>query len=242
MEALFTETLEDLLKNQGYGTASQTQSLTEILSLMEKFPDFDFRNDDLNVSFSMKNLFIDKYDIREIGAETEALFMHFWKERTQQLVIEYTPKISMWLNHFNDLFKFTVQLTETEEINKDTSNTRTDNLEENYSESSSKTLSSSLDKKYYLNPINTNLTNLKIQEANALSEQNTDTLTSSNTTENTGTVSNSGEEEITREKTRDVLQSVWGKTRATLLKQIFELQSVYSEALMKFEDLFMGVL
>ena len=42
MDALFTETLQELLKNKGYGTESQDSALTEILTIMDKFPKFVF--------------------------------------------------------------------------------------------------------------------------------------------------------------------------------------------------------
>lgn len=230
MEALYTETLEELLVNQGYGTEHQTQSLTEILNLMQEFPDFEFSYEGLEIAFSMKELFIDKYDIREIGAETEQLFMHFWKERTQEIIVSYVPKIAMWLNHFNDLFKFTVELKESEEYTKGKTNTRTNDL--------SKELSgeNSLATKYYLNPVNASVETLKTKDVESSSGS------SSGTETNTGTVEDEGEETLEKSKTRDVLQSVWGKTRANLLKQIFDLQSIYTEALLKFEDIFMGVL
>lgn len=194
MESLFTETLQELLENKGYGTENQNQSLTDILDLMDKFPTFVFGED---ISISMKQLFLDKYDIREIGAETEELFLHYWKERTQHLLVEYVPKIKMWLDNFNNLFKFTVQLNISESI--DYHNNR-DNL-------------------YYLNPVNTN-GNLKLQDKGE----------------------NNDEGGRNRIMSRDVLQSVWGKTRAQLLDQIFSLKSIYTECLLQFETIFMGVL
>ena len=103
MLANFTETLEDLLTNKGYGTGNQDQSLTDIISLMNKFPSFII---DENTNLNMLNLFIEKYDIREIGAETEELFLHFWKEKTNELIVKYKPKLDMWIAHFNDLFKY----------------------------------------------------------------------------------------------------------------------------------------
>ena len=189
--ALYTETLSELLQNKGYGTESQDSALTEILSLMDKFPTFEFGDD---ISLDMKDLFIDKYDIREIGSETEELFLHFWKETCNELIIKYVPKIDMWIKHFNELFIFTVQLT------------------------ASHTESNSNDNLYYLNPVSSTGTNLKVQDKSTNNES------------------------ITYTHTRDVLQSVWGKTRAKLLEQIFELRDVYNECLKEFESLFMGVI
>ena len=195
MISLYTETLEDLLENQGYGTDNQSQSLTDILEVMDKFPTFVFGE---NIEVSMLNLFLDKYDIREIGAETEQMFMHFWKERANELLIEYVPKIQMWLDHFNDLFKFTVTL-EVEE-----------SIEDSYNSANT----------YYLNPVSVTGTNLKVQDKGI----------------------NDGTGNRTRTMSRDVLQSVWGKTRAQLLSQILELQSVYNYCVRDFATIFMGVL
>ena len=191
----FTETLEDLLENQGYGTEEQSQSLTEIIETMNLFPNFVFGE---NIELSMLDLFLEKYDIREIGAETEQLFMHFWKERANELLIEYAPKIQMWLDHFNDLFKFTVKLEISESVGyrNDRGNT------------------------YYLNPVSSISTDLKVQEKSDINDNG---------------IKN-------RTMNRDVLQSVWGKTRAQLLSQILELQSVYNYCIKDFATIFMGVL
>lgn len=140
MLAQYTETLETLLENKKYGIEGEEDtSLSEVLELLRKFPNFVF-GEDLNIS--MEKLFIDKYDIREIGAETEELFLHFWREKTQELLIKYVPKIKMWLDNFNDLFKFTVQLTIQD--NK------------NYQDNTQNT--------YYLNPVSSNTENLKVQD------------------------------------------------------------------------------
>lgn len=198
----------------------------------------------------MKELFMDKYDIREIGAETEELFMHYWKEKTNSLLIEYTPKIQMWLDNFKDLFKFTVTLELSETINRekteDKDKTRTDNLSKSTSNTRTDNLTENKEYTYYLNPVNTTGTNLKVQELTRDNKTNTGTQGNIGSETNTGTQrnveDNSENEEKTREMSRDVLQSVWGKTRAQLLEQILELKSVYTECLEQFETIFMGVL
>ena len=191
MLANFTETLEDLLTNKGYGTGNQDQSLTDIISLMNKFPSFKIDN---NTNLSMLDMFIEKYDIREIGSETEELFLHFWKEKTNELIVKYKPKLDMWLAHFNDLFKFTVQLVATENMSNNNQNT------------------------YYLNPVSKQTENLKISDVDKT--------------------------EYSRERTitRDVLQTVWGKTRADILNKILEVKDVFNDCLAEFETIFMGVL
>lgn len=191
----FTETLEDLLANKGYGTGEQDQSLTEIISLMNKFPSFII---DETTNLSMLNLFIEKYDIREIGSETEELFLHFWKEKTNELIMKYKPKMDMWLEHFNDLFKFTVQLT-VRDISENTGNNQNT---------------------YYLNPVNKNTTNLKVNDVDKSEATSTKDRTI----------------------TRDVLQTVWGKTRADILNKILEVKDVFNDCLEEYETIFMGVL
>lgn len=191
----FTETLEDLLANKGYGTGEQDQSLTEIISLMNKFPSFVI---DETTNLSMLNLFIEKYDIREIGSETEELFLHFWKEKTNELIMKYKPKMDMWLAHFNDLFKFTVQLT-VRDVSENTGNNQNT---------------------YYLNPVNKNTENLKVNDVDKSEATSTKDRTI----------------------TRDVLQTVWGKTRADILNKILEVKDVFNDCLSEFETIFMGVL
>ena len=205
METLFTERFEDLLENQGYGTDNQSQSLTEILNLMGQFPDFDFQSDAVHIEFNMLTLFIQDYDLREIGAETEELFMHHWRERANELLVKYVPKIKMWIDNFNDLFKFTVRLQLTE------------------NKSNSDSSSNSNTNRYYLNPVSTNTENLKVQDVD------------------TSNGANSSSGSMSRGMSRDVLQTVWGKTRAMILQQIFDLQSVYLECLYEFEVIFMGL-
>ena len=195
MIALYTETLETLLENQNYGGAEQSAPLTEIITLMNKFPTFVFGND---ISFNMLDLFIQKYDIREIGSETEELFMHFWREKTNELLMKYAPKMKMWLDNFNDLFKFTVELSYS-------------NSGENSNEDKNT---------YYLNPVNNTTTNLKVSDVDK--------------SEFSSSFNNNG--------TRDVLQTVWGKTRADIMNKIFDVKDIFNDCLSEFEQIFMGVL
>lgn len=152
LELLETETLAELLENQHYGEEGQTSSLTEILGLMDKFPNFIF-GDDINLNF--KTLFMQKYDIRRIGAESEELFLHFWRETTNELLIKYVPKIKTWLENFEKLFDFKVELhsEDTTEYNDDTENT------------------------YYLNPVTNVVTRLKVQDVDKSANSGQNTLT-----------------------------------------------------------------
>lgn len=194
MLALYTETLETLLKNKHYGEESQDSSLTEVLDLMRKFPNFVFGE---NINFSMLDLFINKYDIREIGAETEEMFLHFWRETTNELLMKYAPKMQKWLENFDDLFKFTVKL----EI--DTTDSSANNNKNTY----------------YLNPVNATTESLKVQDVDK----------------------SEGGNERTLHTERDVLQSVWGKTRADIMEKILNLKDIFNDCLQEFETIFMGV-
>lgn len=194
MLSCYTETLEALLKNKNFGEVSQDASLTEILDLMSKFPNFVFGE---NINLSMTKLFLERYDIREIGAETEELFLHFWREKTNELLMKYAPKMQKWLENFDDLFKFTVKLE------RDDSDT--------FEENSKNT--------YYLNPVNNNTEKLKVQDVDKSENGNTRTIHSE----------------------RDVLQSVWGKTRADIMEKILNLKDIFNDCLAEYEVIFMGL-
>jgi len=215
MISQYTETLEELLANLHYGEVSQDTSLTAILTLMSKFPNFVFGTD---INLSMKDLFIEKYDIREIGAETETLFLHYWREKTNELLIKYVPKIKMWLDNFNDLFKFTVKL-DLEDTKK-------------YSDGRQNT--------YYLNPISASTGVSKTVVVDQTNNTTTTTFSGGNLkTQDVDTSDNNGESY--RKISRDALQTVWGKTRADILKKILEVQDIYNQCLKEFDVLFMGL-
>lgn len=196
MISLYTETLGQLLENQHYGEEDQSSSLTEILELMAKIPNFNF-DDEETLDLNFTTLFMEKYDIREIGAETEELFMHHWRETTNEILIKYVSKINMWIEHFNELFLFKVTLNSRDENRHTDKTTNT----------------------YYLNPINKSITDLKVQDVDENNNNGSTTLI----------------------KERDVLQSVWGKTRPHILAQILDLKDIYLDCLEEFESIFMGV-
>ena len=185
MIAEYTETLQDYLDNRGGDFP------TPIKNLLQQIPNFKFQDEeyDIDIDLSFIDLFKDKYDIRELGAETEELFEHFLIETAQHCLIEYVPKIHTWLKNFKDLFKFTVRLEYESTSNNDNT--------------------------YYLNPVNTTTTNLKVNDVDKT--------------------------EGNIEGSRDVLQSVWGKTRANLLEQILDLKNVYNDCLEYFQKCFMGL-
>ena len=187
-------TLAEVLEELHYGEVSQDTSLTNVLEIMREFPDFEF--DDFTLS--METMFVEKYDIRQIGSETIVLFMHFWKEKANELLVKYAPKMQKWLENFNDLFKFTVSLTKTE----------------------SEGISRNGTNKYFLNPASSSTENLKVQDVDT----------------------NQGQVNRNKNERRDVLQSVWGKTRADIMEKILNLKDIFNDCLQEFETIFLGVL
>ena len=115
--ALYTETLAEFLERNE--SSSQWQALKQRFLLMPTF------NVEGVMDRNFYELFVEKYDVREIGAETESLFFHYLNETISEVLIKYKPKISVFINNFNSLFERKVRLS--------------------YSD----------DNKYYLNPINT---------------------------------------------------------------------------------------
>ena len=101
--SLYTETLADFLERNE--SSSQWQAiknrLTNLLPVFNVGGVFD-RN--------FYELFVEKYDIREIGAETESLFYHYLNETISEVIIKYRPKITQFVDNFNNLFKRSVSL------------------------------------------------------------------------------------------------------------------------------------
>ena len=206
-----TKTLEEFLEEEHFNTTQQNEIMTQVFGyhdipnvedrdgLIDKFPSFWFGDEDEhNIDLNFRYLFLNRYDIRRIGQEENALFLHYLREKTQELLIKYAPKIRQWQKNFNDLFKFTVKLErdDTDDYTIDNKNT------------------------YYLNPANAATTNLKVQDVDQSHKTN-------------GRIFHSE---------RDVLQSVWGKTRADIMEKILELKDIYNECLNSYEVIFSGVL
>ena len=194
----FTKTLNDVLVELHYGQPNQDARLTKILALFTHFPSFSTAPAFPEKNIDMLTMFMEKYDIREISQSTTDLFLHYWLEKTNELLVKYQPKILMWKNNFKDLFKFTVKLEKDETENTSRNNQNT----------------------YYLNPVSSNPTNLKPQDV--------DTSTQG--------VAKAFHSE------RDVLQTIWGKTRADILQKIMDLKDIYNDCLSEFETIFMGVI
>ena len=196
----FTETFEEFLNNK---------SGNWLVNKLADIPSFKFKDENLNIDYTLlfSNLIKNKYLLREICAETEEMFEYYFDRKIDEIKIKYVPKVSMWINNFNDLFKFTVRL----------------NLEKNYSSGDINT--------YYLNPAN------KLNPTKTVNQDGTVTYSGNLKTENVDDTITQGHSTLDR----DVLQTVWGKTRANILDQIFELKDIYYEMIESFNNIFMGL-
>ena len=84
MQALYTETFETFLKRN-----EQTAEWQQIVGLFQKFPRFTLGE----LDFDMYTLLRQKYDIYEICSEDEQIFYHEFRDKTNELLIKYVPKI-----------------------------------------------------------------------------------------------------------------------------------------------------
>lgn len=98
----YTETLAEFLQHQ-----EGTKELQDIQDKFALFPNFDLYNLDINMwkMFKEDNLY------REIGAETEHLFMYYLNRLTDNLLIKYVPKINLFISNFNTLFDRKLKLS-----------------------------------------------------------------------------------------------------------------------------------
>lgn len=98
----YTETLAEFLQHQ-----EGTKELQDIQVKFALFPNFDLYNLDINMwkMFKEDNLY------REIGAETEHLFMYYLNRLTDNLLIKYVPKINLFISNFNTLFDRKLKLS-----------------------------------------------------------------------------------------------------------------------------------
>lgn len=98
----YTETLDEFLQHQ-----EGTKELQDIQAKFALFPKFNLYNLDINMweMFKEDNLY------REIGAETEHLFMYYLNRLTDNLLIKYVPKINLFISNFNTLFDRKLKLS-----------------------------------------------------------------------------------------------------------------------------------
>lgn len=206
------KTFAQFLLEEHYNTSQQSFAMREIFGyhsllhpeeevdgLIDKFPNFWFgESEETGVKLNFRKMFMDRYDIRKIGQDTNQLFIHFLREKMNELLVKYAPKMQKWLENFNELFKFTVKLERDDTGYLTNGNQNT----------------------YYLNPTTATATNLKVQDVDKSDRRIDRNLHTE----------------------RDVLQSVWGKTRADIMEKIMDLKDIFNDCLDAFEVIFSVVI
>ena len=209
IKALYTETLEEFLERNEEGEVWQA-----LVQKFNKFPAFNLSA----LNFNFYDLFKDKYEIREIGAETESLFVHFVKDTLNETLIAYVPKIDLYLANFSKLMDRKISLTQNyvdeRVMDRTIAGTEDDNEK----------------KTVALNPI-TNLSGV----GNARSAT-VDTVTRDN--------ANSTDEDSTYTVTFNGTKEqalMFFKNNPELLEKAMEIRDIYLDALSSFEKCFMGI-
>lgn len=220
--ANYTETLQEYIDN---GKNLHRE-------LFDMFPKFTLNS----LNLDMYNLFIKKYDVREIGAETEQLFEHYLVETLNEMLIKYVPKISLYLENFSQLMARSIQVDRTKTLTKNENGTNQKSSSQSGSVSSSKDTSN--DNKDYLNPISS-AENLKLQS----SKKNDETVGLEETNSNEEIISGSNSKDITETMTENDYK-VFGYFRdnAQVMQVALSIQSCYYDCIAEFEKIFMGVL
>lgn len=209
MKALYTETFSDFLDRN-----EDSEVWQAIVQKFAKFPAFNLQA----LNFDMYSLFRHKYDIREIGAETESLFTHFIEEKLNESLIEYAPKINLYVSNFAKLMDRKLTLTESHTDERVLDRTVAD------TEAGDETKSN------YLNPI-----------AQAVGTGSDKTITRENVLRDN---SNNRDEDSTYtvnfEGTKEQAYILF-KSNPELLEKALEIKNIYLEALNSFETCFMGI-
>lgn len=209
MKALYTETFSDFLERN-----EDSEVWQAIIQKFAKFPAFNLQA----LNFDMYSLFRHKYDIREIGAETESLFTHFIEEKLNESLIEYAPKINLYVSNFAKLMDRKLTLTESHTDKRVLDRTVAD------TEAGDETKSN------YLNPI-----------AQAVGTGSDKTITRENVLRDN---SNNRDEDSTYtvnfEGTKEQAYILF-KSNPELLEKALEIKNIYLEALNSFDTCFMGI-
>lgn len=209
MKALYTEIFSDFLERN-----EDSEVWQAIVQKFAKFPAFNLQA----LNFDMYSLFRHKYDIREIGAETESLFTHFIEEKLNESLIEYAPKIDLYISNFAKLMDRKLTLTESHIDERVLDRTVAD------TEAGDETKSN------YLNPI-----------AQAVGTGSDKTITRENVLRDN---SNNRDEDSTYTVTFNGTKEqayILFKSNPELLEKALEIKNIYLEALKSFEPCFMGI-
>lgn len=127
MRTLYTELFSDFLTDN-----ETTPEWTAIVTKFGTFPAFyiqgvrksDGTYSDISLS-SLYDLFVERYDMYEIGGETEDLFIHAVNDKLTELQIKYLPKMAI-------LNQLVYAVDGTTHDSRAVSNTYVMRLEENY--------------------------------------------------------------------------------------------------------------
>lgn len=103
MQALYTETFETFLQRQGQ--SPQWQAIEQKLA---QFPAFTLG--DLNLS--MYDLIKEKYLIFEIGSETENIFFFEFRDKVNELLVKYVPKLNLYIENFGKMLERKINLAQ----------------------------------------------------------------------------------------------------------------------------------
>lgn len=139
MESLFTETLNDFLE-----TNEETLEWQGIIQLFNNFPKFRVQTDNQDVEFNMYDMFKKEFAYREIGSEDEQYFYYQVERQLNKSLIEFNPKIKVYLEKWDVLMARKEKLSQLE--NSQYSN------------------SSNGENKSYINPINSENARLSDKE------------------------------------------------------------------------------
>lgn len=209
MIALYTEVFKDYLEKHDVEGHFFHDT---IKPKFDKFPNYTLGD----LDFSFYNMFIEKYDLYEIGCETEQLFEHYLNEKLNELIVEFIPKINTYIANFETLLSrkvrldFENNLVETPEgkeiFNRETKN---DN---------------------YLNPIYPLIDG---EQENVLSNNDKSQSIDERTFDNRKTTS-------AATGYREQAYSYF-KTNPDMLNEVMELKNIYNEAINKFERCFMVI-
>ena len=207
---LFTETLQQFLDNRG-GDFSPSVNV-----LWAQIPKFRYTTSEgVPIEFSLKEMFIHDNRYREIGAETEELFEYYLETRLDEVIVEYVPKIDIYLKNFG-----------AELINRKISVSRAENKSGSKSDTTDSTNKSK--DTAYINPVtNSALDRLQVSDVNS--------------NEGSANDKREGSYDETITVTEDRLYSVFGKTNTQLLEEVMQLKNIYLEALDRLANLFMYV-
>lgn len=106
---MFTETLIDFLKDNE--NKSEWQG---IIAKFNSIPSFVVETDTENITFDMYAMFKQEYGNREIGQEDEEKFFYEVNRQIQKTIIEFNPKIKVYMTKWSSLLSRKESLSSSE--------------------------------------------------------------------------------------------------------------------------------